>query len=96
MSDRASVSFESVLDSPSINEINKLSPYAIQLAERWVRDWPGKTRELVASGKFISALKQRAEVDSLREWRQRIRAVRTTPKSDLPPGPEADSGPPSP
>jgi hypothetical protein len=96
MSDRGPSLLESVLHSPSIKEINELSPYAIKLAKRWAKEWPGKTRELEAAGKLLSALKQRAEVDSLREWRQRIRAVRATPKVDLPPGPEADSGPPSP
>jgi hypothetical protein len=44
MSDRGSFSLESVLRSPSIKEINKLSPYAITLARLWARDWRGKTR----------------------------------------------------
>ena len=94
MSELGSVSFESVLDSPSVKEIKKLSPYAIQLANRWVRDWPGRTRELQAAGKLIAALKERAEVESLREWRSRVSRFRADPAGDATPGPERDSGPP--
>ncbi|HXZ54316.1 MAG TPA: hypothetical protein VEH03_02530 [Burkholderiales bacterium] len=76
MSDRSSFPLESVLHSPSINEINKLSPYAVKLAKRWAKERPGETRELEASGKLVEVLKQRAEDESLRQWRSRIRAVR--------------------
>lgn len=93
MSDRGS-SLESVLGSPSVDEIYKLSPYAVKLAKRWVKEWPAKTRELEAAGKLVPALKQRAEAESLSEWRARIRAVRATPGGD-PVGPEGDSAPPS-
>ena len=76
MSDRSSFSLESVLHSPSINEINKLSPYAVRLARRWAKERPGETRELEASGKLVEVLKERAEEESLRQWRSRVRAVR--------------------
>jgi len=94
MTDRGSSSLESVLGSPSIDEIYKLSPYAIKLAKRWVKEWPGKTRELEATGKLVPALKQRAEIEALHEWRERIRAVRD--HGDSPSASAGDSAPPPP
>lgn len=67
---------ESVLLAPSIREIEKLSPYAVELANRWAKEAPGKTRELEASGKLLAALKERAENEALLQWRSRVRAVR--------------------
>ena len=96
MSDRGSFSLESVLPSPSVKEINKLSPYAVKLAKKWAREWPGKTRELEASGKLVAALRQRAEDEALRQWRSRVRGVRAITMGSVPPEPERDSGPPPP
>jgi hypothetical protein len=76
MSDRKSFSLESVLHEPSINEISKLSPYAIRLAKSWAKEWPDKTRELEAAGTLVKTLKQRAEAEALNQWRSRIRAAR--------------------
>ena len=92
MSDQGSSVLETVLDTPSIREINKLSPYAVELANRWAKEAPGKTRELEATGKLVAALKERAESEALRQWRQRIRIVRG--ESAL--GPEKEAAPPPP
>jgi len=78
MTERGSFSLESVLDSPSIKEINRLSPFAIQLANRWVKESPQKARELLATGKLVAAIKQRAEDEALRQWRSRVRVVRSS------------------
>jgi hypothetical protein len=67
--------FESVLKAASVSEIKKLSPYAIELARRWVKDWPEKARQLEAAGKLIPALKQHAEEESLQQWRSRVRSL---------------------
>ena len=92
MSEQGFPFLETVLDAPSVREIKKLSPYAVQLANRWAKEAPGKTRELEASGKLLSTLKERSENEALRQWRSRIRAVR----GDLPPIPEKDAAPPLP
>ena len=76
MSKREYFSLESVLNLPSVREINELSPYAVQLASRWVREQPREARELEAAGTLVSTLKQRAEDESLRQWRMRVRAAR--------------------
>ena len=76
MSDQGSSFLESVLRARSVREIKQLSPYAVQLANRWAKEAPGKTRELEASGKLLSALKERAENEALMQWRSRVRAVR--------------------
>ena len=75
MMNRRSFSFEPVLTRTTANEIKKLSPYAIDLARRWVKEWPEKARQLEASGKLISALKMHAEDESLRQWRTQIRSL---------------------
>jgi len=85
MSDQGSSSLESVLRAPSVKEIRKLSPYAVQLANRWVKEAPARTRELEASGKLLSALKERAENEALLQWRSRVRAVRG--EQEAPPAP---------
>jgi hypothetical protein len=87
MSDQGSAFLETVLDAPSVREIQKLSPYAVRLAARWAKESPGKTRELEASGKLVDVLKQRADDESLLQWRQRIRAVR----GDKAPAPEKEA-----
>jgi hypothetical protein len=92
MSDRGSSFLETVLHAPSIREISKLSPYAVELAKRWAKEAPGKTRELEASGKLLSTLKERAENEALRQWRTRLRAVR----GDKAPGAEKEAAPPLP
>jgi len=76
MSDQGFSFLESVLDEPIVKEIHKLSPYAVKLATRWAKESPAKTRELEASGKLVSTLKERAESEALRQWRARIRVVR--------------------
>jgi hypothetical protein len=86
------LSLESVLDSPSAREIDKLSPYAIRLANKWAQERPGKIRELKAAGKLVTTLKQSAEIEALREWRERVRAVRAMPMGGTRPGPGRDSG----
>ena len=78
-------SLESILNVPSVKEINELSPYAIRLANRWVREWPRKARELEAAGTLVSTLKQHAEEESLRQWRMRIQAARANPETDSSP-----------
>jgi hypothetical protein len=85
MSDQGSSFLESVLHAPSIKEIKKLSPYAVELADRWAKESPGRTRELEASGKLLAALKERAENEALLQWRSRIRAVRG--EKEAPPTP---------
>jgi hypothetical protein len=85
MSDQGSSFLESVLHAPSIKEIEKLSPYAVALANRWAKEAPGRTRELEASGKLLAALKERAENEALLQWRSRIRAVRG--ETEAPPAP---------
>jgi len=92
MSDRKSFFLESVLDSPSAREIDELSPYAIRLANQWAKERPGKIRELKAAGKLVTTLKQSAEIEALREWRERVRAVRAMPMGGTTPGPGRDSG----
>jgi len=92
MSDRGSSFLETVLDAPSISEISKLGPYAVELANRWAKEAPGKTRELKASGKLLPTLKERAESEALRQWRTRLRAVR----GDEAPGAEKEAVPPLP
>ena len=92
MSDQGSSFLESVLKERSVREINKLSPYAVSLALRWAKEWPGKTRELEAAGTLVKTLKQRAETEALNQWRTRIRVVR----GDAPPAPERESAPPAP
>jgi hypothetical protein len=91
MSDQGSSFLETVLDAPSVREIRKLSPYAVRLANRWAKEAPGRTRELEASGKLLSTLKERAESEALRQWRSRIRAVRgetaPAPEKEAPPAP---------
>jgi hypothetical protein len=81
-----------VLDAPSVREIQKLSPYAVRLANRWAKDAPGKTRELKASGKLVSTLRERAESEALLQWRSRMRAVR----GEETPGSEKETAPPLP
>lgn len=76
MSDQGSSFLETVLDAPSIREIQKLSPYAIRLANRLAKEAPAEARQLRASGKLLSTLKERAEIESLLQWRSRMRAVR--------------------
>ena len=76
MSDQGPSFLESVLGAPSVREIKMLSPYAVQLANRWAKEAPGRTRELEASGKLLSTLKERAENEALLQWRSRMRAVR--------------------
>ncbi len=93
MSDRKSFSLESVLGSPSIKEINKLSPYAVRLASRLAKEWPGEIRELEAAGKLVATLRQRAEVEALSEWRERVRMVRSMPRGEMDSGRERNSGP---
>jgi hypothetical protein len=73
-----------VLTRSSANEIRKLSPQAIDLARRWVREWPDKARQLESAGKLITALKLHAEEESLQQWRARIRDL------PRPRGPELD------
>jgi hypothetical protein len=85
MSDQGSSFLESVLKERSVREIKKLSPYAVELANRWAKEAPGATRELEASGKLIGALKERAENEALLQWRSRIRAVRG--QKEAPPTP---------
>ena len=92
MIDQGSSFLESVLHEPSVKEISKLSPYAIHLANRWAKEWPGKTRELEAAGTLVNTLKQRAEVEALKQWRSRVRAVRGDPA----PGPDKEAAPPAP
>jgi hypothetical protein len=75
MPNRRGFSFEPVLRHATAREIERLSPYAINLARRWVEEWPEKTRQLEAAGKLISALKTNAESESLRQWRQRYRGL---------------------
>lgn len=82
MTDRGFFSLESVLDSPSIKE--KLSPFAIQLANRWVKESPQKARELLAAGKLVATIKQRAEDEALRQWRSRVRVVRSSGDPEAP------------
>ena len=81
MNDQGSSFLETVLDVPSVREIQKLSPYAVRLANRLAKEAPAETRQLRASGKLLSTLKERAENESLLQWRSRMRAVRgeTTP-----------------
>jgi phosphopantetheinyl transferase (holo-ACP synthase) len=85
MSDQGSSFLESVLKERSIKEIRKLSPYAVQLANRWAKEAPGKTRELEATGKLLASLKERAESEALLQWRSRMRAVRG--EKEAPPAP---------
>ena len=92
MSDQGPSFLETVLNTPSVKEIKKLSPYAISLAQRWAKEWPDKTRELEAAGKLVKTLKQRAEVEALSEWRARVRAVR----GDKTPGAKREASPPLP
>jgi len=92
MSDQGSSFLESVLKERSVREINKLSPYAVRLAQRWAKEWPGKTLELEAAGTLVKTLKQRAETEALNQWRTRIRVVR----GDAQPSPERESAPPAP
>jgi hypothetical protein len=91
MSDQGSAFLESVLKKRSVMEINKLGPYAVRLADRWAKEWPGKTRELEAAGTLVKTLKQRAEAEALNQWRSRIRAVRGET-----PGPDKEAAPPTP
>jgi hypothetical protein len=93
MNERKSFSLESVLGLPSIKEINKLSPYAVRLASRWANEWPGKIRELEAAGKLVTTLKQRAEVEALSEWRERVRMVRSLPEGKMDSAQERNSWP---
>jgi predicted TPR repeat methyltransferase len=76
MINRRNFSFEPVLTRATANEIKSLSPYAIDLARRWVKDWPEKARQLEASGKLINALKVHAEDESLHQWRAQIRSLK--------------------
>ena len=92
MSDQGSSFLESVLHTQSIREIEKLSPYAVKLANRWAKEAPGKTRELEASGKLVAALKERSENEALNQWRTRIRVVR----AGKAPSPEKEASPPPP
>jgi hypothetical protein len=78
MINRRAFSFEPVLTRATANEIRRLSPYAIDLARRWVKEWPEKARQLEAAGKLINALKVHAEDESLRQWRLRIRGLGRT------------------
>lgn len=75
MINRRSFSFEPVLTRATANEIKRLSPYAIDLARRWVKDWPEKARQLESSGKLINALKVHADDESLRQWRTQVRSL---------------------
>jgi hypothetical protein len=75
MINRRGFHFESVLTPTSAKEIKKLSPYAIELARRWVKERPRETRQLEASGKLISALKVHAEDESLQQWRSRVHGL---------------------
>jgi hypothetical protein len=89
--------FESVLTPKSANEIKSLSPYAIDLARRWVKEWPEKARQLEAAGKLISALKIHAEKEALQQWRSRIRKLsQGAPGSDMPPRQDQDFSQPAP
>jgi len=89
MSDQGSSLLESVLRARSVKEINKLSPYAVRLATRWAKEWPGKTRELEAAGTLLNTLKQRAEAEALNQWRSRIRVVRGDAAPENEPAPPA-------
>jgi hypothetical protein len=90
MSDQGSSFLETVLDAPSIREIQKLSPYAVRLANRLAKEAPAETRRLRASGKLLATLKERAENESLLQWRSRMLAVRGGK------APAPDSAPPAP
>jgi len=92
MSEQGSSFLETVLKERSIREINKLSPYAVHLANRWAKDWPGKTRELEAAGTLVKTLRQRAEAEALNQWRSRVRVVR----GDDVPGSDREAPPPAP
>ena len=92
MNDQGSSLLESVLHTRSIREIEKLSPYAVNLANRWAKEAPGRTRELEASGKLVATLKERAENEALLQWRSRIRIVR----GGTAPSPEKEASPPPP
>ena len=83
MINRRGFNFETVLTPESAREIKKLSPYAIDLARRWIKEWPEKARQLEAAGKLISALKVHAEQESLQQWRSRIRGLGRQPEQDL-------------
>lgn len=85
MSDQGSSFLKSVLHTQSIREIEKLSPYAVELANRLAKEAPGRARELEASGKLVATLKERAENEALLQWRSRIRAVRG--QKEAPPAP---------
>ena len=96
MINRRGFSFESVLTSASANEIKKLSPYAIELARRWVTEWPSETRKLEAAGKLIRALKVHADDESLQQWRSRVRSLApATPNRGTEKRQESDPAPPA-
>lgn len=38
--------------------INLMPPLATQIANRWMLGWPKRVQELLASGEYLSALKQ--------------------------------------
>ena len=75
-----------VLRPQTIREIGKLAPHAEALARRWAQQWPAETRQLELSGKLLVVLKQRAEEESLLQWRGRVRArIYALPESEIAP-----------
>ena len=96
MINRRSFSFEPVLMRATANQIGRLSPYAIDLARRWVKDWPEKARQLEASGKLLNALKVHAENESLRQWRTQVRSLKLGELGSGAPARADRSSPPAP
>jgi hypothetical protein len=86
---------ERVLRPRTVREIGKLAPHAEALARRWAQQWPAETRQLELSGKLLTVLKQRAEEESLLQWRGRVRAsIHALPGSESAPLFEAAPPPP--
>jgi hypothetical protein len=82
----ASLPLERVLRPKTVREIGKLAPHAEALARRWAQQWPAETRQLELSGKLLAVLQQRAEEESLLQWRGRVRVrIQALPESEIAP-----------
>ncbi len=42
---------------PVLEKLNKMTPLAIEIANRWALGWPQTVKELIEAGEYLQALK---------------------------------------